>query len=114
MAIPLLDAIPPVSGSLGRPRFRPIIYQGDAAYGWQCNIDDAWERGVFSLLARPRGKHGSGLGVTRYVVERALAWFTHFRRLRLCYERCNEHLQAFHDLAGALIVHKKWLSFLAG
>jgi transposase len=37
--------------------------------------------------------------VLRYVVERTLACFGHFRRLTLCYERSAEHFQAFHDIA---------------
>ena len=60
---------------------------------------------IVSLLA-PRGAdaHGSGLGRWRYVVERTLACFSHFRRLRLCYERDGMHFQAFHDLAACLLV----------
>ena len=56
--------------------------------------------GIYSSLA-PRNDpaHGSGLGAFRYVVERTPACFSHFRRLRLCYERWGEHFQAFHDLA---------------
>ena len=97
-----------MAGSRGRPRFRPIIYQGDAAYGWESNIAGTLARGVAPWLSQPRGEHGSGLGITRYVVERTLAWFNHFRRLRLCYEKCGEHLQAFHDLASALICFNKY------
>ncbi|MBL9030090.1 MAG: hypothetical protein JNM80_01695, partial [Phycisphaerae bacterium] len=33
-----------------------------------------------------------------------LACFSHFRRLRLCYERWGTHFQALHDLAAALLV----------
>ena len=51
MAIELLDAIPPVQGPLGRPRFRPDIFQGDRAYGWEDNIRATRERGIRPLLA---------------------------------------------------------------
>jgi transposase len=109
LAIELLDAIPPVVGARGRPRFRPHAYLGDRAYGWAINILETKTRGVVPQLARPQDHtHGSGLGRLRYVVERTLAWFGHFRRLRLCYEKCGMLLQAFHDLAAALICFKKW------
>jgi transposase len=110
-AIDLLDAIPPVAGARGRPRSRPDAYLGDRAYGWEVNILQTEKRGVTAQLARPQDDtHGSGLGRFRYVVERTLAWFGHFRRLRLCYEKCGKHLQAFHDLAAALICLKKWVA----
>jgi len=58
---------------------------------------------IVSLLA-PRGSpHGSGLGKTRYVVERTLSWVSYNRRLKLCYERTGEHFRAFHVLAACVI-----------
>jgi hypothetical protein len=66
--------------------------------------------GITPLL-KPRGTDdsGSGLGKTRYVVERTLHWFNNFRRLRLYYEKTPEHFQAFHELAAALICAKRLL-----
>jgi len=108
MAVALLDAIPAVAGERGRPRFRPDHYLGDRGYGWQENIDAVWARKVISLLARPKDRaHGSGLGVVRVVVEHALSWFNHSRRLRLCYERTAVMLQGFHDLAASLLVFRR-------
>ena len=113
LAIELLDAIPPVAGALGRPRFRPAIFQGDHGYGWLQNILATRERGVIAQLGRPKDTtHGSGLGRFRVVVEHALAWFNNCRRLRLCYEKCAEHLQGFHDLAACLIVFNRWQASL--
>lgn len=106
-AITLLDAIPPIQGRRGHPRRRPGIFQGDRAYGSAENIAETRKRGVEPLLARPRTDHGSGLGRRRYVVERTLAWFGQCRRIKLCYEKCGEHFQAFHDLAASLICTKK-------
>lgn len=114
MTVDLLDAIPPIQGPRGRPRFRPDVIQGDRAYGWQSNIDAVHARGVRSKLARPRDQtHGSGLGKTRYVVEAALSWFNNHRRIRFCYERSGESFQAFNELAAVLICHRKHMQLQA-
>jgi hypothetical protein len=107
MALPLLDACPPLHGRRGRPRRRPRELLGDRAYGSLANRVRCAVRNVVPLLAAPRDPHGSGLGRRRYVVERTLAWFAGHRRLRLCYERWGTHFQAFHDLAAALICAKR-------
>ena len=106
MALEMLDAIPPCGGVRGRPRRRPKAFQGDGAYGIKAIIAEVVRRRVQSLLApygKARTEHGSGLGKTRYVVERSLSWMSNFRRLKLCYERFGEHFQAFHELAACLI-----------
>lgn len=101
----LLDARPTVQGPRGRPRRNPEAIIGDRAYGTKEMIALVESQRIDSLLApRADPMHGSGLGVLRYVVERTLACFSHFRRLRLCYERWGEHFQALHDLAAALLV----------
>ncbi len=101
----LLGAMPPVQGPRGRPRTKPRAVMGDRAYGTAEMIAFVLALGMASLLA-PRGDptHGSGLGKWRYVVERTLACFSHFRRLRLCYERQGAHFQAFHELAACLLI----------
>jgi fructose-bisphosphate aldolase class I len=38
------------------------------------------------------------------VAERTLACFSHFRRIRFCYERKGEHFQALHELAACCLV----------
>ena len=106
MALEMLDAIPPCGGARGRPRRRPKAFQGDGAYGIKAIVAAVVQRRVRSLLApygNARKEHGSGLGKTRYVVERTLSWMGNFRRLKLCYERFGEHFQAFHELAACLI-----------
>ena len=106
LALEMLDAIPPCGGRHGRPRHRPKVFQGDGAYGIKAIIAAVVQRRIRSLLApygKARKEHGSGLGKTRYVVERSLSGMSNFRRLKLCYERCGEHFQAFHELAACLI-----------
>jgi hypothetical protein len=106
MALEMLDAIPPCGGARGRPRRRPKVFRGDGAYGIKAIVAAVVQRRVRSLLApygKARKEHGSGLGKTRYVVERSLSWMSNFRRLKLCYERFGEHFQAFHELAACLI-----------
>jgi transposase len=101
----LLEARPAVQGPRGRPRRNPEAIIGDRAYGTKEMVAHVEDLGIQSLLApRADDTHGSALGILRYVVERTLACFSHFRRLRVCYERSGEHFQAFHDLAAALLV----------
>lgn len=106
-AIEMLKSIPPIQGPRGRPRRKPEVFQGDRAYGFPWIIAMVVSMGIKSLLA-PRGvEHGSGLGRTRYVVERTLAWFGQNRRLKICYEKHGEYFQAFHDLAACLICARR-------
>ena len=110
VALPLLINMPPIAGPRGRPRSKPKALQGDAGYGSAALADLVKWLGIKPILtplARSR-PHGSGLGKTRYVVERTLSWFGNFRRLKLCYERCGTHFQAFHELAAAILCANRW------
>lgn len=108
----LLDALPAVQGPRGRPRQKPGGIFGDRAYGTAEMIALVISRGIVSFLTpRSDDTHGSGLGCFRYVVERTLACFSHFRRLRLCYERFGEHFQAFHDLAACCLIVTRLRSY---
>ena len=107
MALSLIDAMPSIPGPRGRPREKPDVGLGDRAYGTQSNIDALRARGIYPALARIGSEHGSGLGVVRWVVESCLSWFSHHRRLKLCYEKTGEHWQALHDLAASLICARK-------
>lgn len=109
-ALPMLDALPPCAGARGRPKRKPDNYQGDGAYGIQRIVEEVVARRIRPLLA-PYGKarttHGSGLGKTRYVIERTLSWLGNFRRLKVCYERTGAHFQAFHEFAACIICADK-------
>jgi transposase len=101
--LPLIDAIPPIAGQRGRPLRRPRIAQGDRAYDSQPHRKVLRARGIKPLLARRYTEHGSGLGVTRWVIERTIAWLHQFRRLRVRYERLPEIHEAFLKLGCAMI-----------
>lgn len=101
-----IKRLPKIMGRDGKPR-RPKYLQGDRGYGFPALI--AW---IVRLLMTPlialRGSaHGSGLGKTRYVVERSLAWMGHYRRLRSCYEKTPAHFQAFHEIAVCVQLSKR-------
>jgi len=103
---PLLLAIPAVSGKRGRPRQRPALVQGDRAYGSRAHHRWLQRLGITDRLARKGWPHGSGLGKTRWVVERTLSWLHQFRRLRIRYERRSDIHQAFLTLGCAIICHR--------
>jgi transposase len=108
----LLEAIPPVRGKVGRPRRRPERVQGDRAYDSNWHRQKLRAQGIAPLLGRRRVPHASGLGVTRWVVERTLAWLHQFKRLRTRYERQSELHEAFFALGCAIIcwraIHKSF------
>jgi transposase len=103
--IPLVEGIPPVSGRRGRPRFRPDRLLGDRAYHSKAHRQWLRDHHIIPQLARRNTEHGSGLGVYRYVVERAQSWVHKYRRLKLRYERRDDIHEAFVALACALICY---------
>jgi transposase len=90
----------------GRRR-RPTALQGDRGYGfpWSIALVLAW--GIRSLLAERGTPHGTGLGRTRFVVERTHSWFSHYRRRLVCYENTGAHYQGFYQLAACVICAKR-------
>jgi len=101
--LPLVEAIPPIAGRLGHPRRKPDLVQADRGYDSQPHRHALKERGIDTEIARRGTEHGSGLGKTRWVVERTIAWLHQFRRLRVRYERRSEIHEAFLTLGCALI-----------
>lgn len=101
--MPLLDAIPPVRGLRGRPRSRPRQLFADRGYDYDKYRRLLRARGITPKIARRGTTHGSGLGKTRWVVERTFAWLHQFKRLRIRYEiRADLHL-ALLQLACSII-----------
>jgi transposase len=100
---PMLACFPVIPNEEGEVREKPFAMQGDRGYGFPWIILAVLSLGIVPLLA-PRGSpHGSGLGKTRYVVERSLAWIGNFRRIKLCYERNGLHFQSFNVLACCVV-----------
>jgi transposase len=87
-------------------RCRPAALLGDRGYGFPYSIALVLAWGIRSLLARRGSTHGSGLGHTRFVVERTHSWFEHYRRLVQCYENTEAHYQGFYQLAACMICAK--------
>ncbi len=101
--LPLIDAIPKVSGKPGRPRWRFEVVQGDRAYHSEPHRKALRQRGSRPLLARRNRPHGSGLGKTRWPVERTLSWLHQNRRLRVRYEKRPDIHAAFMTVGEAMI-----------
>jgi transposase len=101
--LPLVDAMPPLQGRAGRPVRKPQLVQGDRGYDSQPHRNQLLARGIASQLAKRGRPHGSGLGRTRWVVERTIAWLHRFRRLAVRYERRPCIHEAFLTLACSLV-----------
>ena len=86
-----------------RQRARPGAVQADRAYWSRARHARLAAQGIVAVVAKPGSPHGSGLGVFRWVVERALAWLHRFRRLALRCERRADVHEAFLTLGCALI-----------
>jgi transposase len=101
--LPMIEAIPPIAGKVGRPRRRPKSVYADRGYDSQRHREQLRDLGIEPFLAKRNTKHGSGLGVYRWVVERTHGWLHQFRRLRVRYERRDDIHQAFLTLGCILI-----------
>ena len=104
--LPMVDAVPPVAGKVGRPRRRFERTQGDRAYDSEPHRRELRKRRTCPVLAKRRTPHGSGLGVYRWVVERTESWLHQNRRLKIRYERRSDIHTAFLKLGCALICHQ--------
>jgi transposase len=105
--IPLLDAVPPVRGVVGRPRRRPQRLSADRGYDHDKYRRLLWQRGVKPEIARRQTEHGSGLGRYRWVVERSFAWLHQFKRLLVRYERRADMHHALLALACCLVCFRR-------
>jgi len=104
--LPLVDAVPKLRGKRGRPCFRPARVQGDRAYHSKPHAAELRRRNIQPVIAQRGTEHGSGLGTTRWVVERTISWLHQYRRLRVRYERRADIHEAFLTLGCILICCK--------
>src|ERR1035437_2590518 len=97
--LPLVDDIPPVAGKVGHPKSKPDLVQADRGYDSQPHREKLHARRIETLIARRGEPHGSGLGKTRWVVERTISWLHQFRRLRIRFEKRDDIHEAFLSFA---------------
>jgi transposase len=108
MLTDLVEAIPPVRGKRGRPRHRPERVQGDRGYVSFKKRRWLKKKRIEPLIPRTyQDAHGSGLGKTRWVVERTLSWLHGMGRLRRRFDIRADIHQAWVDLAESLITWRK-------
>jgi transposase len=100
--MPLLDAVPPIRGRVGRPRRKPRALVADRGYDFDKYRRLLRARGIRPMIARRGVVHGSGLGRWRWMVERTLAWLHQYRRLRIRWERRAHIHEGFLKLAVCL------------
>lgn len=103
MFVEMIDAIQPIRRPRGRPRKRPTKLHADKGYDYPFCREELRRRGIIPRIARRGIERSDRLGRHRWVVERTLAWFNQFRRLRVRYERRDDVHQAFLTLGAALI-----------
>jgi transposase len=101
--LPLIDALPPVRGLRGAPLTKPPEVAADRGYDSDRHRMTLSGRGIRTAIARRNAPHGSGPGVFRWVVERALSWLHQARRLRVRYEKRADLHEAFIKLRCGMI-----------
>lgn len=83
----LLDSVPPVKGSGGRPRKRPGKFHTDKGYDYPRCRRALHKRAIKVRIARRGIESSERLGRWRWVVERTFSWISSCRRLTVRYER---------------------------
>lgn len=81
----------------------PRVVQGDGGYDHDKYRRPLHAAGIATEIARRGQPHGSGLGKTRWVVERTISWLHNFRRLRIRFERLAFIHEAFLKIACCII-----------
>lgn len=101
--LPLIVNLEPIGGKPGPPVSKPEAVQADRAYH-SASVDSIlrW-LGITPVIAKRNTPHGSGLGKTRWVVERTFGWIRGFRRLRVRFDRTDAIYNAWNSLAAAVI-----------
>lgn len=99
----MVEAIPGLSGGLGRPRKRPRKRHTDKAYDAQWARKALRKRNILPRIARRGIESKERLGRHRWVIERTMSWLSQMRRLVVRYERRDDIHQAFLTIGCCLI-----------
>jgi len=85
----------------------------DQGYTGEPPAQDAEAQGIrLEVIKLPTAKHGFVLLPRRWVVERSFGWMARFRRLARDYERLPETLAGLHFLAFAMLMLKRFITFM--
>jgi transposase len=98
---PLLPPTLDLLDDLGPLPERPTVHL-DSGYDSGKTRDTLAERGLHGEIAR-KGEKAPIQATQRWHVERTNAWHNSFNRLQRCYERREAVVEAFFDLADAII-----------
>ncbi|QRP48149.1 IS5 family transposase [Amycolatopsis sp. FDAARGOS 1241] len=101
--IPLIEAIPPMRGTVGKPRRRPLRLHVDRGYDHDKYRHLVRDHGIIPMTARRGAEHGSGLRTISWPVVRTAAWLKGFRRRRIRTELRADVHQAIISLACSVI-----------
>jgi transposase len=85
----------------------------DQGYTGEQPAQAAEAQGIrLEVVKLPTAKHGFVLLPRRWVVERSFGWMARFRRLARDYERLPETLAGLHFLAFAMLMLKRFITFM--
>lgn len=103
----LAEAVQQVTGESVEVGFVDQGYTGEHAAG------EAEQQGIrLEVVKLPGARRSFVLVPWRWVVERSFAWLARLRRLARDYERLPDTLKGFHFLAFAIILLKRFVSFM--
>jgi transposase len=103
----LAEQVQEVTGESVEVAFVDQGYTGDQP------AEDAEAHGIrLEVIKLPTAKRGFVLLPRRWVVERSFGWMARFRRLARDYERLPETLAGLHFLAFAMLMLKRFITFM--
>jgi transposase len=110
--LPLIEAIPPIRGKVGAPRFTPDEVYADRGYDSEPHRQELRDKGIKPLIAKRNTGHGSGLGVVRWVVEQSVALLHQLRRLKMRFDKRDDIHEAFVTLGEIVICWRRFGSLM--